>query len=370
MTPRECVNAALRFERPDHLPRNESPWKQTVDRWQREGMPQDISLADYFQFDITCMFIDPSPQYPMRILSQDEKFITYDDRYGYRIRKDPHGESTLEFLYHVTTDREAWENDVKPRLVLSDDAAAPARLDDKSYFGHFDPFPAWDEAVDKYHRLYADDRYMLFMFYGPWEAAWRHRGMEALLMDVVLAPDWIEEMAKIHVDLLIAVMEKCLALGAKPDGIWWAEDLGANSGPLFSPRAWDKLLRPHYARFGEFLRRHGIDFWMHSDGRIHSYIDRLIDVGVQCLNPLQVQAGMDAVELRGQYGTRLAFYGGISAQVMAGPRPELEAVLQRIIPMARKGGYIMHSDHSAPPDISFEQFSRMQKRAEEIFAAG
>ena len=369
MTPRERVKTALQFERPDRLPRNESPWKQTVERWQREGLPDDVSLTDYFDFDITCMFIDPSPQFPMRILSQDEECITYDDRYGYRIRKDPHGESTIEFLRHVTKDRDTWEEEVKPRLVLSSDPTAPARLDDQSYFGHFDPFPTWGEAIEKYERLYASDRYMLFMFYGPWEAAWRHRGMEALLMDFALTPDWIEEMAQVHVDLLMAVMERCIALGAKPDGIWWAEDLGANSGPLFSPKSWDTLLGLHYARFGDFLRHHGIDFWMHSDGRIHSYLERLIDVGVQCLNPLQVQAGMDAVALRREFGDRLAFYGGISAQAMAGPRVELGAVLERIIPIARDGGYIMHSDHSVPPDVSFEQFCWLQKRAEEIFAA-
>ena len=41
--------------------------------------------------------------------------------------------------------------------------------------------------------------------------------------------------------------------------------------------------------------------------------------------PLEVKAGMDAVNLRSEYGRDLCFYGNISARTMAGPREQLEA---------------------------------------------
>ncbi len=367
MTSRERVRAAIRFEPPDRLPRNDSPWRQTVDRWRREGLPEGVEVADHFELDIATMYLDLSPRFAMRVLERDGIYYTYEDRYGYTLRKEEHGESTIDFIGHCLDGREAWEQLVAPRLVLSDDPDEPARLDDASYFGHFDPYPSWDVAVERYRRQRATDRYQLFMFYGPWEALWRMRGMERLLVDLLDDPDWVEEMAATHVDLAIATLRRCLELGARPDGILWAEDLGCNSGPLFSPRSWDAIFRPHSARLGEFLRASSVDFWMHSDGKIDRYLERLIEVGVQVLNPLEVKAGMDAVELRRRLGEELAFYGNISATAMAGPREALELELARKVPLAREGGFILHSDHSVPPEVSFEAFSWLQRRAQEIF---
>jgi len=330
-------------------------------------MPGGVSPADHFGFDVEMMFIDASPRFPMRVLDRTDGFVTYEDRYGYTMRKDEDGESTIDFVSHRNTSRAIWESEIRPRLVLSDDPAEPSRLDDRQYFGHFDPYPSWTEAIEKHHKCRARGRYQLFMVYGPWEALWRMRGMENLLMDLIEEPDWIAEMIGTYVDLLTATLDRCHALGAVPDGIFLAEDLGCSSGPLFSPRTWDALFRPRLEAFGEFLRQRGIAFWMHSDGRIQPYIDRLIEIGVQVLNPLEVKAGMDSVELRARYGRNLAFYGGISAQAMASGRAELELELQRKVPLAREGGYILHSDHSVPPDVSYEQFSWMQRRAQEIF---
>jgi len=366
---RERVRAAIRFEPPDRLPRHDSPWTQTVERWRREGMPADVSVADHFGFDVAMTYLDASPRFEMRVLERSEKFFTYEDRYGYTMRKIEHGEGTIDFRAHPLTGRDAWEEDVRPRLVLATDPAEPARLDDASYFAHFDPYPTWEEAVEKHRRLAATGRYVLAMVYGPWEALWRLRGMEALLMDLVDDPEWVEEMAAVHVDLVIDVVRHGAALGARPDGLLLAEDLGSTAGPLFSPRTWDALFRPHFERLASALREEEIDFWVHSDGRIDEFVERFVDVGVQVLNPLEVKAGMDAVELRRRVGDRLAFHGNISARAMAGPRDALEAELERKIPLARQGGFLMHSDHSVPPDVGYEQFAWMQRRAQEIFEA-
>ncbi len=368
MTSRERVKAAINFQAPDRLPVNESPWQQTVDRWHAEGLPADVSVADHFDFDITSMFIDASPRFEQKVIERKDGFITYEDRYGYTMRKTEYGEGTIHFISHMGADRESWDTKVLPRLIPADDPAEPARIDDKSYFGHCDPYPTWAEAKEKYDTLYASDRYMLFNFYGPWEAMWRMCGMENLLMQLALDPEWIEQMARAHVDMLIAVMRKCVSMGMKPDGIWWAEDLGNSIGPMFSPVTWDEVFRPHYARFKAYLVSEDIDFWMHSDGNIMLYLDRLIDVGVQVLNPLERKAGMDPVEVRSRVGNRMAMYGGINAITMAGPQDALEQDLLRVIPLAREGGYIMHSDHSTPPEVSFDNFRFLQQRAQEVFS--
>lgn len=366
MDSRERVRTALRFERPDRLPANESPWEQTAAAWYDQGIPRSMSLADFFGFDISMMFLDTSPRFEMRVLGCEAGNITYEDRFGYTITKPDGVSATMHFRHHVTTDQEAWDG-IKPRFALRNDPDEPARIDDKMYFGHFDPYPTWDEAVAKHHRIRTANRYLLFMFYGPWEATWRHRGMENLLMDVAADPDWVRDMAEVYQSLVIDVLQRCVELGMKPDGVLAADDLGSAHGPLLSPRMWADIFKPQVVRLGEFVRRHGIDFWMHSDGAVGPLIDDFVDAGVQVLNPLEAKAGMDVVELRERYGRRLAFYGNIDATKMAGPQEKIEAELRRKIPIAREGGYIFHSDHSCPPDVTLGRYRWILETARAIF---
>ena len=367
MTHRERVQAALAFERPDALPCHESPWEQTLAAWRTQGMPAGVVLEDHFGFDLAFMYLDTSPRFEQRIIERDGGTITYADRYGYTIRKADGVNATLDFLDHRTKDHAAW-GETRAGMVL--DANAPARIDDASYFGHFDPYPTWTEAGEKYRRLYAAGRYMLFTFYGPWEATWRHRGLQNLLVDVATESDWVQEMADVYEDLVIDVLRHCLDLGMKPDGVFVPEDLGCSTGPLMAPALWCRVFQPAVSRLGDFLREHGIDFWLHCDGAVDLLTDHFVESGVQVLNPLEVKAGMDAVALRRRYGKRLAFFGGIDATKMFGPQDALQRELERKVPLAWDGGYIMHSDHSCPPEVSYARYCWMLATAREIFYAG
>jgi len=367
MNQRQRVQAALRFERPDRLPCNESFWDGTLEVWQQQGMPAGTSAADHFDFDLCFMALDASPRFEQKILRREGGYITYEDRFGYTVRKQDGISASMEFSDHVTTDRDVWER-IKPRFTLSDDPGEPARIDEASYFAHFDPYPSWQQARQKYDRLYATNRYMLFNVYGPWEATWRHRGMQQLFMDVATEPDWVREMGDAYVDLVLAIFDRCEQLGMRPDGVFLVEDLGSTRSMLISPASWRQVYRPAWERMGAFFRDRGIDFWLHTCGAVQPVVDDLIQCGVQVFNPLQATAGFDVVDLRQQYGDRMAFYGNIDVKKMLGNREELEAEIRHKVPVARQGGFIFHSDHSVPPQVSFEQYRWMLETARAIFA--
>ena len=82
---------------------------------------------------------------------------------------------------------------------------------------------------------------------------------------------------------------------------------------------------------------------------------------LDCLNPLEAKAGMDLIQLKKQYGNNLAFMGGIDVQAMAAADPKvIEEEISAKIPIAMEGGgYIYHSDHSVPNDVSFNQYKRV-----------
>lgn len=358
MTSRERVKAAVKHEPPDRLPCHENFWEDTLPAWQEQGYPGGADPTDYFGFDLCFMSLDSSPRFEQRVLRHEGEYVVYADRFGYTVKRQQGKGSTMHFSDHKTCDRAAWEQ-IRPRFTLSDDPTESARIDDASYFAHLDPYPSWDEAVEKYRRIHASDRYLLFDAYGPWEATWRHRGYEDLLMDVATDADWIKEMADTYQDLVITILDRCLALGMKPDGFFAVDDLAYTGGLLISPATWRQVFKPAVERLGQFLRDNGIDFWMHSCGDVRELIDDLLDCGLQVLNPLQASAGLDVAALRQRYGTRLAYYGGIDVRNLIGSQSALAAELERKLAGARAGGYILHSDHSVPPQVSFERYRWM-----------
>jgi uroporphyrinogen decarboxylase len=153
----------------------------------------------------------------------------------------------------------------------------------------------------------------------------------------------------------------------KPDGIFLVEDMGFKTSLLISPRTWDALLRPCYEQINAFVHRHGIRFLMHTDGRMWDLLPRLIEVGVEALNPFECAAGMDIAELRRRYPRQITCYGNLNVSHLLGEREALEQELQRKIPYAAGGGFIMHSDHSIPFGVRYEEYRWARQRAQEIF---
>jgi len=74
--------------------------------------------------------------------------------------------------------------------------------------------------------------------------------------------------------------------------------------------------------------------------------------------------------LKKQYGDRLAFMGGIAVRAMAAADPAvIEDEIRTKLTVAKLGGgFIFHSDHSVPDDVSFQQYQRVVELAREYGA--
>jgi hypothetical protein len=72
---------------------------------------------------------------------------------------------------------------------------------------------------------------------------------------------------------------------------------------------------------------------------------------------------MDLIELKGKYGDKLSFMGGIDTRLMSDPdKTKIEQEIKTKIEVAKKnGGYIYHSDHSIPNIVSFQDYCLVMK---------
>jgi uroporphyrinogen decarboxylase len=179
-------------------------------------------------------------------------------------------------------------------------------------------------------------------------------------------PDWICDMFEAYLSTSISLCQKILDAGYEFDGVLWYDDMGYKGAPFFSPALYRELLKPYHKRAVDWAHERGLVTELHSCGYIEPLLADVVDTGVEMLNPLEVKAGMDPSRLKSLYGDKLAFHGGINAQLW--DKPELvRAEMERIIPVMKEGGgYVFASDHSIPNSVSFAQMTQIVELAKRL----
>ena len=186
-------------------------------------------------------------------------------------------------------------------------------------------------------------------------------GTEKLLVTMVEDPEWAKDIFNTIAELIIEGAKKLWEIGFKYDGAFLFDDNGYRNATLFSPSTYKNVLYPAHKKVFGFFKNMGIPVILHSCGCVKEFIPYYIEGGIDCLQPLEVKAGMDIIELKKKYGQKIAFMGGIDVRKMAVNDPEIieEEIKTKFDAAKEGGGYIYHSDHSVPDNISFEQYKRV-----------
>jgi uroporphyrinogen decarboxylase len=357
-TSRERIQRILSFEEPDRIGKTDSFWEDTLTRWQKEGLPAG-DAADLFDFDIDYIYLDASLRLPERLLEDGPDYTIREDKIGYTAKQWKGRAGALDYLHHAVNTPEEWRA-LRERLEV--DFGGTSRIADFSYFTPFKRYPTWQEMAERFLQIRRKERFILLNVYGPFEATWRKHGFVASLEDTAQNPGFLIEMAEAHTDLVLRTLEKAAGYGIVPDGLFLIEDMGMNTGLLFSPRTYEQILFPSHRRLGDYLRAHNIHYFMHSDGDIRRLIPRIIASGVQVLQPLEARCGLDLPVLKREYGRELAFMGNISVEAMAAGGAALEEEVRRKVTAGKQcGGYIYHSDHSVPSNVPYAHYVELMR---------
>lgn len=180
-----------------------------------------------------------------------------------------------------------------------------------------------------------------------WEKAYMLVGMENMMVYLLREPGFAREVLARIMDFQMGIARHYIRAGVEFASL--GDDLGAQSGPLLSPRLVGGFLVAEYYRLFQYYHDHAVPVGFHSCGHLDAVLDLFADLGVAILNPLQASANdLDAVRAR-THG-RMALQGGVSsAVVMEGPPERIEAeVRRRLWQLGREGGYVCCPDQSMP----------------------
>ncbi len=179
------------------------------------------------------------------------------------------------------------------------------------------------------------------------------RGYVEGMMDLVDSPAFVEALLDRVTEMALLAWDRFLQeVGDLVDVVVMADDLGTQNGLLFSPSAFNRFFKPRLGQIIAFVKqRTRAKVFFHSCGSVYRFIPDLIEIGVDILNPVQVNAeGMgDTARLKREFGRDLVFWGGIDTQRVlpfGSPEDVRREVRRRLDDLAPGGGYVMAAVHN------------------------
>jgi hypothetical protein len=345
MTNRERFQRLMTYQPVDALPAVVfEPYEETaIERWRGEGLPADqhpIEFLGATPLAYAPAGFGPLPAFGPTVLADDGEYETVISWMGAVLRRYKANPSMFYgHLEHPVKTRADWDR-YKERFQADTPGRTPAD---------------WGEAwVARLNAATSPIGICFFPFF--FRLGFYALGMERFLTAFHDEPGLIHDMFSYWSQFVMAVIRPLL--GEVPwDFAVFGEDLAGKNGPLISPRTYDEFWAPYQAPIIALLRDHGVPVicqW--TAGEFGALIPSMLDQGFNCLWPLEVTAGMDALDLRKRYGQRLLLGGNIAKEaVVAGPSA-IDAELERLLPLIREGGFLPGLDDMASPDMPFGHY--------------
>jgi uroporphyrinogen decarboxylase len=344
LTSFERIKNTLDRKPVDRIGKFESFWPETITRWRQEGhVRDDESLEDHFDLDIRGAgwpnLVADLDFTPVVVEETDETVLRLDGN-GATLRWMKRRSMTPEHVDFKVKDRAAWEELIKPNLLDVD----PRRID----------FEGYRHAREMAAR---NNRFFVWTGIAPFECIHPVCGHEYMLMGMVEDPEWVIDMVLTYARLTLALQAELFAKCGQPDAIWYFEDMGFKNKPFMSPAMYRSIVQPGHKLLFDDAHARGLRVIVHSCGFVEPLVPGLVEAGMDCLQAMEVKAGMDMLRIAERFGDRISFMGNLDARALiSNDRARIDAEMdKKIRPMLASGhSFVLHTDHSVPSEVDYE----------------
>jgi uroporphyrinogen decarboxylase len=292
MNPRDRILAAIRHQPVDRIPTDIWATSEVWDKLHRHfGTRSRFEL--YERLDIDGIF-GISPPFIGPALRQGG--TVWFDEWGMGYRKQPYPDGTYD------------------EQVVFPLAGAETIADLEAY-----PWPSPDwydyarlpELAAQYPGRAIECGYTALFYWHN-----RLRGLERSLMDPLERPEMTHYLVQRLSDFFTEYHRRCFeSLQGRADLTQVTDDFGSQTGLLISPRVFDAFFRAPMQRAIDLAKHYGLLVFHHDDGDLRPLLSRLVEMGIDVLNPVQWRCGSwDLADLKTKFGDRLCFHGGVDNQ--------------------------------------------------------
>jgi hypothetical protein len=359
------MNKALRHEEPDRVPISDFFWGSFIKRWRKElNLPATAEPYSYYDLDwiVTNPNLDPKIR-SFETIREDETEVVVKTGFGATLRKrfDFPMPEFMSFDIDTIEKLQAFE---------FDDAYDRRRYNeagDNQIAGVGDGFtrnsPAWVETIRSLHPN--------FPVYGSViecsECLTRLVGQENTLFWMGMYPDelgaCINKIGQFYLDCTRA---QIAAANGLLDGFVIWGDVAYKQTMLFDPEYWREYFKPWVKAMIDECHQHNLPVIYHGCGNVSLIFEDFIEMGLDAYNPLEVKAGMDALRLKKLYGDKIGYCGNNDIQIWeTGDKELIKREILKKLNVAKRGGYIFHSDHSVSSAVSGQTYDYIVKLVRE-----
>lgn len=234
-------------------------------------------------------------------------------------------------------------------------------LEDPEDLDNFE-FPIVDEAMirSQLETMLAEagDRFrMAAIGFSLFERAWTLRGMENLLCDMIVEPEFVHGLMEKILDRNLQILD--IALEYDIDCFHFGDDWGQQKGLIMGPTHWRTFIKPYLARMYDRVHRAGKYVSQHSCGDLRDILEDLHEIGMNIYQTFQPEIyGYGYSEkLRG----KITIWGGVSTQrdLPEKSPEEIRAVTRELLAAFPSGGLIAAPTHAVPGDVPPENIIAM-----------
>ena len=341
MNGRERTSRILKRQPVDRIGFHEHFWNDTAKAWKKPMNGQ--SFEDHFGLDLQeCWALNlvANLDFQPQILNETEETITILDGNGAQLRRHKLHDSTPEHVGYNVTEQSAWKEQIRPLLT-----ADLRRINFEGY------------RLAKQQAKEAG-RFFVWSGVNVFESIHPMCGHENMLIGMALDPEWVSDMVNVYADLTVELQKILFEQEGYPDGIWYYEDMGYKGHPFMSFDMYKEIVQPGHTKTINFAKEHDMPVIMHSCGYIEPLLPGMIEAGIDCLQVIEIKAGMDLLKLQREFSDKIAFMGGIDVRTLyTNERDTIDKELETKIPVMMAGGnYVLHSDHSIPKTVEYETF--------------
>jgi len=180
-------------------------------------------------------------------------------------------------------------------------------------------------------------------------------------------PDMVEDMVETACLLACDYLDAALPYMDFDYATGW-EDICFKNGPIVSVEFFRDVVMPRYKRIAKKLREFGIDLWYTDcDGDVRPIMPYLMEGGINCLFPFEVNGCAHPSELFEKHGKELRIMGGVDKMALGSGKEAIADYLQTLVPLVKRGGYIPFCDHRCPPNVKTDDYLFYLDLKEEMF---
>jgi uroporphyrinogen decarboxylase len=212
------------------------------------------------------------------------------------------------------------------------------------------------ELSERIVRLKEQDLFVRAYIPNPYKTAWYLRGMENLLSDYILEPEFVEKLYEKIYRFYTEMLQAYTRAGV--DMIAIEGDIAMQDRILVGAERWRVFDKPVLKQLIDDSKavNPDVSVFFHSDGDLTEVLGDLIEIGFTVIDSMQPEC-MDLAAVKREYGDRMVLHGcGSLQQVLPFGTVQdcRDEVLRLIEQCGYNGGLVLRPSNMIGPDVPTE----------------